>query len=135
MALPTIRPGSPEWDEWEQYFFFHLEWEPWMLKEVRIGNRQEMTVPEPFPGMFDQSFVYDPAKPKYVHKVHTVLAKELRENYEELKKRYGFGWGVDETAVDKLIPKRGSRRTDGKDLYNQTVRAFREKSDPEAAGR
>jgi len=63
--LPTIKPGSNGWDEWEQYFFFHLEWGPLILQEVRKGDRECMTVPAEYPWMFDPSFQYDSAKPKW----------------------------------------------------------------------
>ena len=126
--LPTISPGSVGWDEWEQYFFFFLECDPWMLKQVREGLRDKMTVPEQFPSLFDPRFVYDGSRSKHVHKRQQSLPRHLRESYEDLQKRYGFNWGIDEGLVDRKAPRRGSEATEGRRLYEEAVRASRESS-------
>ncbi len=54
--LPTIKPDTPEWQAWAQYFVNHLGFEPVAMKRVRQGMSKEMTVPDKLPELFDASY-------------------------------------------------------------------------------
>jgi hypothetical protein len=55
-SLPTIRPGTAEFSEWQRYFLETLGFEPLAMKRVAMGQSREMTVPEERPEMFDASY-------------------------------------------------------------------------------
>lgn len=58
--LPTIRPGTADWDAWQEYFERHLQWLPTIMREVLDERSEAMTVPTPRPEQFDLSFVEQP---------------------------------------------------------------------------
>lgn len=54
--LPTIKPGTAEWQAWERYFVNHLGFEPWAMTAARLGQIEKMTVPAQWPEWFDSEF-------------------------------------------------------------------------------
>lgn len=59
--LPTIKPGTAEWDAWERYFVNYLGFQPWMMGHVEWHHREgrtdkAMTVPTQWPEWFDTSY-------------------------------------------------------------------------------
>lgn len=54
--LPTIEPGSPEWQAWEKYFHSYLNFDPWIMGAVRAEQRMKMTVPTQWPEWFDTDY-------------------------------------------------------------------------------
>ena len=53
---PTIKPGTPEWAAWQDYFDRRLGGRPWMFNAVAFGQKQTMTVPAQWPEWFDRAY-------------------------------------------------------------------------------
>lgn len=105
MELPTIKPGSPQWDAWREYFQRHLGWTPEVMRRIieRAANAPlAMTVPTEYPEHFDMSFRCDPrwkAKP-----IREISSREMHENAQELQSRFGKNWGIKD--LNKAIYRR-----------------------------
>lgn len=54
--LPVIEPGTAHWDAWERYFREHLGFDPMVMKRVRWGLSNSVTVPSEWPQDFDPSY-------------------------------------------------------------------------------
>lgn len=54
--LPTIKPNTPDWDAWRQYFVEHVGFEPIAMQRIKAGWSSEMTVPADRPEQFDGSY-------------------------------------------------------------------------------
>ena len=54
---PTIRPNTPEWDEWRRYFVDHLGFMPYaMHRIISETTNGEFTVPADTPQQFDSTY-------------------------------------------------------------------------------
>lgn len=60
LTLHAVSPGTPEWDAWEEYFNRQIGQEPAVMKLVRSGGVQSMTVPAQWPEWFDPRFATTP---------------------------------------------------------------------------
>ena len=58
--LPVIRPGTEDWNAWQEYFERHLRWLPAIMRQVLAEQAEAMTVPTPRPDQFDLAFVAEP---------------------------------------------------------------------------
>ena len=61
-TLPTIKPGTNEWQAWERYFRNRLGFYPWAMWHVEQAHRMDrkdsaMTVPTQWPEWFDTEAV------------------------------------------------------------------------------
>lgn len=103
--LPTISPGSQEWDEWREYFERHLGWVPVAMRKI-IDRAPDaplvMTVPTQFPQQFDMTFRADPQwKPPPIVQISP---RSLHERLEELHRRYGPQWGIKDMGALRRRP-------------------------------
>jgi hypothetical protein len=97
--LPTIRPGTDEWDAWRQYFERHLGFTPTAMQLVIDGQAEAMTVPVGFPQMFDSTFAESASwGPRPVPKP---LPRHMRDSLEQLLRRHGANWGIRQAAIPK----------------------------------
>jgi hypothetical protein len=93
--LPTIRPGSEEWELWRQYFERHLGWVPLVMRKMLDRTPDAslaMTVPTQWPQVFDRDFI-ELAGWKPVP-IRAVPPRHLHERLEELHQRFGPSWGI-----------------------------------------
>src|SRR6185503_13748564 len=58
--LPVIRPGTEEWNAWQEYFERNLRWLPAIMRQVLAEQAEAMTVPTPRPEQFDLAFLAEP---------------------------------------------------------------------------
>jgi hypothetical protein len=121
-TLPTIAPGSIEFNAWRQYFQAHLRWTPVVLQEILDGRRSEMTVPTSLPQILDPDFVEDlrwePPAPKQLR------SKLTHETIEQLRARYGANWGLKVMQVQKRL------RREWHSLSDEELRARYRKPEP-----
>lgn len=110
--LPTIAPGSQEWNEWREYFQRHLGWTPVIMRKI-IDRAPDaplaMTVPTQFPQHFDLTFratAWQPAVAQHI------LPKHLHERLEELHQRFGPSWGIKDMGGRKQAPRPWRSPTD-----------------------
>jgi len=100
VELPTIKPGSPQWDAWREYFQRHLAWTPEVMRRIIDRSADApilMTVPTEYPEHFDVSF--RPSEHWNPPEIRQITPRDLRERLEELHRRYGPQWGI------KVLPR------------------------------
>lgn len=98
---------------WREYFERHLGWVPVVMRKMleRAPDAPlAMTVPTEFPQHFDGSFV-ERADWKPVA-VAPISPRSLHERLEELHRRYGPAWGINDMGALKRKPQPWRSPTD-----------------------
>lgn len=115
----TIAVDTPSFDLWREYFERHLGFTPWFITALLTKQIERATVPMEFPQWFDSSFMPDPTWRPMHRPGSTPPPKDMRDSYEEMQKRYGANWGIQNMRDQRTRP-RYQRLTDQelRDVYN-----------------